>query len=58
MVSMAALSTAVASHALRLFPSALAAAVAARWVSGLIRNGILPENGLSGACPCSAHIHR
>ena len=52
----AALSTVSAIHAFRLFPSVRAATVAARCTAGETLRGILPENGLSGACPRSAHF--
>ena len=54
----AALSTVSAIQAFRLFPSVRAATVAARCTAGETLRGILPENGLSGACPRSAHIAR
>ena len=44
----AASSTVSVIQALRLFPWALAAAVAARWTADGTRRGIFPENGLSG----------
>ena len=50
----AALSTVSAIQAFRLFPSILAAAVAARCTAGETLRGILPENGLSGVNPAGA----